>query len=139
MKRKSEREGFYMREINEAEFWLQSAKNLSDSENLSREKYTVAVAQCIHSIIRSNDALTLKFLGRRAIKHLEAVDLFLQLVRLNKIPSKFADLRKTVLEPAIDTKSKADYKGIEFSKADAEKWIMLAEKFLAAAKESLGE
>ncbi len=126
-----------MREINEAEFWLQSARNLFNSENFSREKYTVTVAQSIHSIIRSNDALTLKFLKRRAIKHSEAAELFLELVRLNKIPAKFADLRKTILLPAIDTKSKADYKGVEFSKTDAEKWLNFAERFLDSAKESL--
>ena len=126
-----------MREAKEAEFWLQSAKNLFNSEFVSREKYTVVVAQSIHSIIRANDALTLKFLNKRAVKHLEAVDLFLTLIKLNKIPSKFADLRKTILEPAIDTKSKADYRGAEFSKSEAEKWLRLAEKFLTAAKESL--
>ena len=126
-----------MREIKEAEFWLESAKYLLRSAILDREKYTVIVAQSIHSIIRANDALTLKFLSKKAIRHDEAQKLFLDLIRLNKIPSKFADLRKTVISPAIRTKSKADYKGLEVGRADAEKWINLAEKFLKAAKESL--
>lgn len=55
-----------MREINEAEFWLQGAKNLFSSGDQTSEKYTVIVAQSIHSVIRANDALTLKFLGKRA-------------------------------------------------------------------------
>lgn len=128
-----------MRELNEAEFWLQSAKNLFNSEIETSEKYTVIVAQSIHSIIRANDALTLKFLNKRAIKHLEAPKLFLSLIKLNKIPTKFADLRKTIIEPAIQTKSKADYKGLFVSKTEAEKWIRLAERFLNSAKECLKE
>jgi hypothetical protein len=61
-----------MRELKEAEFWLQSAKELLDSKNPDREKYTVVVAQAIHSIIRANDAMTLKFLGERAFRHDDA-------------------------------------------------------------------
>lgn len=48
-----------MRELKEAEFWLQSANKLLNSKNPDREKYTVVVAQTIHSIIRANDAMTL--------------------------------------------------------------------------------
>ncbi|MEW6069553.1 MAG: hypothetical protein AB1485_02965 [Candidatus Thermoplasmatota archaeon] len=126
-----------MKELKEAEFWLESAKNLLKKEIPEKEKYTVVVAQAIHSIIRANDALTQKFLGKTAIKHDEAPELFLELVRTNKIPAKYADLRKTVLIPAIKTKSKANYKGLEVSKAGAENWLGLAEKFLSAAKDSL--
>lgn len=108
-----------------------------NSEGKDAEKYTVVVAQAIHSIIKANDALTMRFLGKRAIKHQEAVELFLQLVRENKIPSKFSNLRKVVLEPAVQTKSKADYKGLRASKEDAEKWIRMAENFLNSAKEAL--
>lgn len=126
-----------MREINEAKFWLESAKQLFTSEFTLPEKYTVVIAQCVHSIIRANDALTIKFLGRRAIKHKEAISLFLDLIKFNKIPSRFADLRKTVLQPAIEIKSRADYKGLIAGKSDAERWIKLAEKFLSCVKECL--
>ena len=88
-----------MRELKEAEFWLESAKNLMESANSDRERYTVAVAQAIHSIIRANDALTLKFLKRRAMRHDDAVRLFRNLIGLNKIPSKFADLGSTIITP----------------------------------------
>ena len=125
-----------MRELKEAEFWLESAKKLMDSPMQDKEKYTVVVAQAIHSIIKANDALSMKFLKRRAFRHDEAIELFRELIRLNKIPSKFADMRTTIIIPAVQTKSKADYKGIEVSKAEAEKWVRNAEKFLACAKES---
>lgn len=44
------------------------------------------VAQCIHSVIRANDALSMNFLGRRAIRHDIAPRLFLELIEENKIP-----------------------------------------------------
>lgn len=128
-----------MSDIKEAEFWLAGAKGLLNSQVQDSEKYTVVVAQCIHSIIKANDALTMKFLSKRAIKHQEAAELFLRLVRENKIPSRFSDLRKSILEPAIQTKSKADYKGLRASKTDAEKWTRLAERFFNMAVESLQE
>lgn len=128
-----------MRELKEAEFWLESAKKLMDSATQDREKYTVLVAQAIHSIIKANDALSIKFLKRKAFRHDEAMELFKELIRLNKIPSKFADLRTMIIIPAVQTKSKVDYKGIEMSKTEAEKWIRNAEKFLACAKECIHE
>lgn len=126
-----------MRELREAEFWLESAKKLLNSESQDSEKYTVVTAQSIHSIIRANDALTTRFLNKRAIRHDDAPKLFLELVRLNKIPAKFAGLRTSVVTPAIQTKSKADYKGLWSSKADAEGWVKKAEKFLDSVKECL--
>lgn len=125
-----------MKELKEAEVWLESAKKALNSDIAERERYTVAVAQTIHSIIRANDALTLKFLGKQGMRHDDAPRLFLELVRLNKIPSKFADLRIIIIS-AVQVKSKADYKGIEVSKSEAEKWIRNAEKYVNSAKECL--
>lgn len=126
-----------MREIKEAEFWLKSAENLFDSPAPSKEKYTVVVAQVIHSIIKANDALTLKFLKKRAIRHDDAPRLFLDLIKFNKIPSKFSDLRKSIILPAVKTKSRADYKGIEVSRTEAERWMRMGRKFLRSVKECI--
>ena len=126
-----------MREIREAEAWLESARNLLENETLGDERHTVVVAQSIHAIIRANDALTMKFLGKRAIRHDDAPRLFLDMVTGNKIPPQHADLRKTVLIPAVQTKSQADYKGTSFSRKDALIWIGKAERFLKAAKDCL--
>lgn len=126
-----------MREIKEAEHWLKSAKMLLAEPSMDREKYTVAVAQCIHSIIRANDALSMNFIGRRAVRHDDAPKLFLELISENKIPSKYANLRRTITD-AVQLKSKVDYKGVEMSKADAKRWMNKAEKFLSAARDSLG-
>lgn len=125
-----------MKELNEAKVWLESAKTAFDSKTLEREKYTVVVAQAIHSIIRANDALTMRFLDKQAMRHDEAQNLFIDLVRLNKIPSKFSGLRSIIIA-AVQLKSKADYRGIDVSKNEAEKWVKNAEKFLNSAKECL--
>ncbi|MBU4246311.1 MAG: hypothetical protein ABIF85_02180 [Nanoarchaeota archaeon] len=128
-----------MSDIKESEFWLEGAKKVSNSGESEKEKYTVAVAMTIHSIIKANDALTVKFMNKRAVRHDEAPELFRQLVQFNKIPAKFSDLRLSVLAPAIQIKSKADYKGFEASKSDTERWIRSADKFLNAVKECLNE
>jgi uncharacterized protein (UPF0332 family) len=126
-----------MREVKEAESWLGSAKSLLEKEGLGEERYTVVVAQSIHSIIRANDALTVKFLGTRAIRHDDAPRLFLDMITGNKIPPQYADLRRIVLIPAVQAKSQADYKGMFFSKKDALIWIGKAERFLKISKECL--
>lgn len=128
-----------MKELKESEFWLDGAKNLLNSEAKDPEKYTVIVAQSVHSIIRANDALTMRLLNKRAVKHDEVSELFLDMIRRQKIPAKFSDLRMAVVVPAIQIKSKVDYKGVYSSKSDAEHWIRSAEKFLSAAKECLNE
>ena len=115
---------------------IESAKKALDTDIAERERYTVVVAQAIHSIIRANDALTLTLLGNQAMRHDDAPRLFLEIIRLNKIPSKFADLR-SIITSAILMKSKADYKGIDVSRKEAEKWIRNAEKYLTSAKEAL--
>ncbi len=115
---------------------IESAKKSIYTDIAEREKYTVVVAQAIHSIIRANDALTLALLDKQAMRHDDAPRLFLEIIRLNKIPSKFADLR-SIITSAVIMKSKADYKGIEISRKDAEKWIRNAEKYLTCAKEAL--
>lgn len=125
-----------MREVKEALQWLESAKHLMESPESDREKYTVVVAQCIHSIIRANDALSIRFLKKRAMKHDDAIRLFLELIEANKIPSNYSHLRKTLKE-SIQLKSRVDYKGMEISKGEAERWINRAEKFLTAVKKSL--
>ncbi|VVB60189.1 Uncharacterised protein [uncultured archaeon] len=112
-------------------------KKLLWSEPEDSEKYTVAVAQSIHSIIRINDALVAKFLNKIVEKHDDAPELFLEIIRRNAIPAKFADFRNTVINPAVKLKSKVDYKGYYSSKSDAERWIRNAQKFLDAAKECL--
>jgi len=116
--------------MKEARFWLESAKHLLEGKSDDSERNTVTVAQAVHSIIKANDALTLRFLDMRATRHDEAVKMFSTIVQLGKIPQSFSGLGTAVLRPAVEMKSKADYKGVYASKADAERWIARAERFL---------
>jgi len=122
-----------MQEIREAEHWLKSAQKLMKVTEEGREKYTVVVAQCIHSIIRANDALSTRFLNRHALRHDQAPKLFLELIQSNKIPSEYAPLRSIVTD-AVQLKSHVDYRGKEMSKKEAIEWLRNAEKFLKRAK-----
>src|SRR5437870_4200842 len=80
-------------EIEEAETWLASAKVAFGQDASGRARYTVVVAQCIHALIRANDALTVRLLRRRSTRHEDAALLFGELVRLKKIPARFSNLR----------------------------------------------
>lgn len=97
------------------------------------ERFTVAVAQAIHSLIRANDALTLKYLRKRATRHEQAITLFQELIRQNKIPSEESRIGDVLIK-AVHQKSGYEYKGEYASKADAEKWIYEAEKFLTMVR-----
>lgn len=79
-----------MSALDEAASWLASAEFLLEQEERGRSRYTVVVAQCVHALIRANDALAWRFLRRRARRHDEAPRPFGDLVRTNKIPSKDA-------------------------------------------------
>ncbi len=105
-----------------------------NASSADREKYTVIVAECIHSIIRANDALTMEFLGRKASRHDDAIKLFHELLVTNKIPSSYAGL-KQIVQDSVQTKSKVDYRGEEMSRSDARKWMTKADRFLQGVKE----
>ena len=117
-----------MSDLNEAEIWFETEKTVYRSTH-GREKYTVAVAQAIHALIKANDALTVKYLGLRSKRHEDAARQFGDLIRQNKIDSKFADRRKLLTKAAAE-KSDFDYKGVEVSKTTASGWLREVERFL---------
>jgi len=123
-------------DLEEAQIWYESAKTVMSSSG-SRERYTVAVAQSIHALIKANDALTMKYLGRRSTRHEDAAVLFGDLIRQHKIDSKFADQRK-LLTRAMAEKSDYEYKGTEVSKATASRRLRDVERFLDIVRGILG-
>ena len=125
-----------MREVDEAEAWLRTAELLLKAEVLGRARFTVAAAQAIHSMIKANDALTVKLLGKRSTRHEDAAKLFKELVKQNKIPDRYARFRGA-LGDAVADKSEFDYKGMEVSKEEARRRIRAAREFLAAVREIL--
>lgn len=125
-----------MSDLEEAEIWYESARAVFSSAR-GREKYTVAVAQSIHALIKANDALTMKYLGRRSTRHEDAAVLFGDLIKQGKIDSKLADWRKLLTRAATE-KSDYDYKGREVSKATASGWLRDVERFLEMVRKILG-
>jgi hypothetical protein len=119
------------RALKEAECWLISAENTLELSGFD-ERFTVATAQAIHSVIRANDALTQKYLRRVAERHDRAIALFQDMIRQNKLPPEEAKMVDIVVR-AVHQKSNFDYKGEAASKAAAERWIYDSKKFLAMA------
>lgn len=117
----------------EAKIWLHGAEYASNLGG-GREKYAVAVSMAIHSILKANDALTMKFMGLTARRHDDARRLFEELVKKNFIKAQYADY-KHIIQDAINNKAKAEYRGGFFSKSDFESMKRDADKFLKMAGE----
>jgi len=82
--------------------------------------------------------LTTKYLDKRSTRHEQAVVLFMDLIKRNKIDPKFSELRK-LLSKAAAEKSDFDYKGVDVSQATAARWLREVEQFLSAVHEILGK
>lgn len=126
-----------MKELNESKAWIFGDKSIFNSKLKETERFTVVVAMCVHAVIRANDALTTKFLKKKAFRHDEAPDLFMELVRKRIISDKDKRLRDEVLGPAVQIKSGVDYRGQRVNDLKAAEWISLAEKFLTIAEKYL--
>lgn len=120
----------------QAKFWLEGAKYCAAILSEDSEKYTVAVAMAIHTIIKANDSLCVKFFTKIAKHHDEARYLFEQLITGNKISPVYASY-KNIIQDAISLKAKAEYRVAYFSKADAEIMIRKAEKFIAMVEKTI--
>lgn len=117
------------RHFEQAELWLEAAKYVSNYPSGERGKYAVAIAMAIHAIIKANDALTFKFMNITARRHDDARRLFEDLVKRNFIKLEYSNY-KQIIQDAINTKAKAEYRGAFFSKTDFEEMKRNAEKFI---------
>lgn len=118
----------------QAKLWLEGAKYIGDYNSEDRDKYAVAVAMAIHSIIKANDALTFKFTNTTARRHDDARRLFEDLIKRNFIKTKHANYSQ-IIQEAVNNKAKAEYRVSFFSKNDFEDMKRKAEKFLKMAEE----
>lgn len=116
--------------IAEAESWLDGAKAISGKDR------NVGCAMAIHSIIRANDALCLRFLGRKATRHDDAHILFGKLIGQGKIPES-EKWFQTVVSRAMHEKSGADYGKTDFTRQHSENMLKEAEGFLKMARKYL--
>ncbi len=126
----------YYTDFEEAKVWHYGARAVFDSRLKEPECYTVAIAMCIHALIKANDALTVRFLGRRAFRHDEAPQLFLMLIEQGKINKEYARMRE-LLQRAVMTKSLADYRGLKVTRLRAAEWLADSNKFIEIVKKCL--
>ena len=120
----------------QAKLWLEGAKHISIRESEESEKYSVATAMLVHAILKANDALTTKFLKKTARKHDDAKELFDEMIKKNNIKAEYANY-KSIIQEAINNKSKAEYKVSFFSKNVYIDFERKAEKFLEMVKRHL--
>ena len=118
----------------QAKLWLEGGKYIANLSLENKDKYVVAIAMAIHSIIKANDALTFKFMNITAKRHDDARRLFEDLIKKNFVKAEYANY-KNIIQDAITNKAKAEYRGAFFSKNDFEDMKKKAEKFLKMAGE----
>ena len=109
-----------------AEF-LQHAKEFLSSamDNLKKGRPNAAGFDAVQSIINSNDALTVKFLGRRASKdHREAVNLHVDVIKV-----VHDDFGRDIIKEALDKRSAIGYMGKKMGTADAKSMVDKAIRF----------
>jgi len=119
--------------VSEAEEWLMSAKDklaLAESDDSAAN---VCCALAIHAIIRANDALSLKFLQKKATRHDDAAAMLSEVLRQGKIGSENRRFIR-LLQKAMSDKSGADYGKRRFSYEDAKAYVDDAGEFVAAMK-----
>ena len=118
----------------QAKLWLKGAEYIAEYNSSTKDKYVVAVAMTIHTILKTNDALTFKFDGKTARRHDDARRLFEDLIKKNFIQAKYSNY-KQIIQDAVSNKAKAEYRAAFFSKNDFEAMKRKAEKFLKMAEE----
>ena len=119
--------------LQDAERWLDTVGYAIDNGY-----WKVAVAQCAHSLIRANDSLTIKFLGRKALRHDDTFPLFKELITGNHINPEYSRYQDVLKKWIKGEKPKAEYREKEYFKRDATTAFRDAEKFLKMCKTQLG-
>ena len=120
----------------QAKLWLVAAKYIANLHQDSSDKYSVATAMLVRTILKANDALTAKFLQKTARKHDEAIKFFDEIIKEKHIEAEYAHYNQTIQE-AISNKSKAEYKVSFFSKNSYTDLERKAEKFLEMAEKHI--
>jgi len=119
------------RAIAEAGEWLEGARNTSGKK--SEGAQNVCCAQAIHSIIRANDALCMKFMKHKPTRHEDIPRLLEKMINQGKIKPeerKFEHL----LAKAMASKSGADHGKVDLKWSDAEFFLKGAEEFISMAE-----
>ncbi|MBI2654761.1 hypothetical protein HYX02_08220 [Candidatus Woesearchaeota archaeon] len=119
----------------QAKLWLEGAKYVADNFD-SKDRHPVAIAMTIHAIIKSNDALTFKFMNATAKRHDDARRLYEDLIKRNFVKAEYSNY-KQIIQDAINEKAKAEYRIAYFSKNDFDEMKRKAEKFIKMVGEAI--
>lgn len=107
---------------------------VSATANLEGKRYNAAGFDAVQCLINANDALTARFLGAVAsLDHREAVRLHADVVRVLGDASQ-----REILKRDLDERSAFGYLGVSASRAQAERVLRDAARFLAWVRRSLG-
>jgi HEPN domain-containing protein len=114
--------------LRQAEEFLVSA-----TSNLEGKRYNAAGFDAIQCLIHANDALTAWFLGSVAsLDHREAVQLHVDVVRVLGDASQ-----RETLKRSLDERSSFGYLGVSASRAQSERVLRDAARFLAWVRRCL--
>ena len=114
--------------LRQAEEFLESARG-----NFEERRYNAAGFDGIQSLINANDALTARFLGAVAsLDHREAVRLHADVVRLLGDASQREGFKRD-----LDQRSGFGYLGVSASRAQAERVLRDAARFLEWVRRTL--
>ncbi len=114
-----------------AEYLKKSGEFLESArDSFNKERFNAAGFDATQSVINANDALTVHFLGKRASKdHREAIQFHLDVVRIIS-----DDSGRKILADALEIRNLVGYLGESVSKAESEKIIRSAAKFIEWVK-----
>ena len=116
--------------------YLRQAREFLESArpNFEERRYNAAGFDAIQSLINGNDAVTARFLGTVAsMDHREAVRLHVDIVRILGDSSQ-----KDTLKRDLEERSLFGYLGRSASRAQAERVLRDAARFLAWVERTLG-
>ena len=120
--------------VAEAEAWLKGAHKTLEARTVGTAN--VCCAQAIHSIIRANDALCMKFMGHKPTRHEDMPHAFRKMMDQQRIGAEERRFEH-LLAKAMASKSGADYGKADFKWSDAEFFVKEAEEFISMAKKYL--
>lgn len=115
-------------------FMRQAGEFLASAEdNIAKGRYNAAGFDAIQSIVNSNDALTIYYLGVRGSRdHKEAYRLHVDVVRILNDASC-----RDILKQSLDMRPVAGYLGKDLSEADANMLVRNALKYIVWVKSKL--
>ncbi|MDY6788553.1 MAG: HEPN domain-containing protein [Candidatus Nanohaloarchaea archaeon] len=122
-----------MEELEEAKRYIELA-----GESLDKgEPFNPAITNCIMAIIKTTDAVHLRYKNRILKDHSKTAKEFQKLYEEGLIPTDFKGNIDSIRKWVGEEKSRAQYKGADYSKSDARKAHKAAKRLYKKTKNHL--